>query len=68
MWLVTYIIFLLIIFCNFLLDYDKLFFSLFLKIGLLMKNKWIDLFSKIDKRKNICEDENITIWLLVYNK
>jgi len=35
---------------NFLLDYDKLFFSIFFKIGILMKNKGIDyLNSYIDK-------------------
>jgi len=38
---------------NFSLDYDKLFFSLICLIGILMKNKRINLFFKIDKREAI---------------
>jgi len=35
---------------NFLLDYDKSFFSIFFKIGILMKNKGIDYLNRyIDK-------------------
>ena len=60
------VIFLVIMSLNFWLDYDKLFVSLKLIfwIGILMKNKRINLFFKID-RETTSEDENMIIWLLI---
>ena len=51
------IIFFFIITClNFLLDYDKLFFNIIYKEGILIKNKRINSFFKSDKKESI--DEN----------
>jgi len=60
------VIFLVIMSLNFWLDYDKLFVSLKLIfwIGILMKNKRINLFFKID-RETTSEDENMIIWLFI---
>ena len=60
------VIFLVIMSLNFWLDYDKLFVSLKLIfwIGILMKNKRINLFFKID-RETTDEDENMIIWLFI---
>jgi len=52
---------------NFVLDYEKLFFNIIYKEGILIKNKRINSFFKSDKKESIDESKiDPTSYILKY--